>query len=128
MINQVATSIVEISHLSMLSTLCLALEAAVTTLDSSRVVSSVQIPPDPQPPCLDCWTELLGMMCWPQGGLRTSPFSPHVRAHEVLPLLPATLCLRLLRAPLERPDARRGATSVIWTGAAGEERGGWVVR
>jgi hypothetical protein len=48
-INQVATSIVELLHLSMLSTLCLALDAGVTTLDSSRVVSPVQRPPDTQP-------------------------------------------------------------------------------
>ena len=52
-INQVATSLVELSHLSRLSTLCLALDAAVTTLDSARVVSPVQRPPDTQPPCLD---------------------------------------------------------------------------
>ena len=52
-INQVTTSLVELSHLSMLSTLCLALDAAVTTLDSARVVSPVQRPPDTQPPCLD---------------------------------------------------------------------------
>ena len=75
-INQVATSIVELSHLSMLSTLCLALDAAVTTLDSSRVVSPVQRPPDSQLPCLDWCPELLCMMCWPQGGPRASPFSP----------------------------------------------------
>src|SRR5262245_25207465 len=69
-INQVATSLVELSHLSMLCTLCLALDAAVTTLDSARVVSPVQRPPDTQPPCLDGCTELLCMMCWPQGAPR----------------------------------------------------------